>query len=206
MFDDLIERLQTSVPDLLLAMVILVVGYLLELLVQGLVRTVLRQSRVDDRIAAWVQGDDTVQPADMPRIERSVSQIVFWLLMLIVLVAFFNVLNLTGVAEPFNVFLTQIAAFAPRLISVAALILIAWVVATVLRLLVRAGLNAIHLDERVRAEVAAQPPSTTGAPPPTVSLTSTIANTVYWLVFLIFFPAILGALELQGLLEPVQSL
>jgi len=39
-----------------------------------------------------------------------------------------------------------------------------------------------------------------------VSLSKTIADTVYWLVFLLFLPAILSALKLPGLLEPVQEM
>jgi hypothetical protein len=39
-----------------------------------------------------------------------------------------------------------------------------------------------------------------------ISIAQTIGNVAYWLVFLLFLPAILDALNLQGLLAPVQSL
>ena len=38
------------------------------------------------------------------------------------------------------------------------------------------------------------------------SVANSVAEAVYWLVFLLFLPAILGALALEGLLQPVQSL
>lgn len=40
----------------------------------------------------------------------------------------------------------------------------------------------------------------------TFPVTSSLANTVYWLVFLLFLPAILSALALEGLLSPIQGM
>ena len=39
-----------------------------------------------------------------------------------------------------------------------------------------------------------------------MSLADSLGEAVYWLVFLLFLPAILGALTLEGMLQPVQSL
>jgi hypothetical protein len=39
-----------------------------------------------------------------------------------------------------------------------------------------------------------------------VPLSETLGEAVYWLVFLLFLPAILGTLALQGLLQPAQSM
>jgi hypothetical protein len=38
------------------------------------------------------------------------------------------------------------------------------------------------------------------------SLTNTLASAVYWLTFLLFLPAILYGLQLEGLLAPVEQL
>ena len=37
-------------------------------------------------------------------------------------------------------------------------------------------------------------------------MSDTLGNVLYWLIFLLFLPAILGALELEGLLDPVQGM
>jgi hypothetical protein len=39
-----------------------------------------------------------------------------------------------------------------------------------------------------------------------ISISETIGNVVYWLVFLLFLPAILDALNLQGMMAPVQGI
>jgi hypothetical protein len=221
MFQNIVDTLQAyGLVQLLAALLVLVVGWLFAMIVARFVRAALQRMRIDDRLALWVQGDDTpARTADAPRVERIISTVVFWLVMLFVLIWVFNLLNLGGVAAPFTVFLNEIAAFLPRLLSVAFLILLAWVIATVLRIVVRAALNAARFDERIREE--ANVPTTSAAAAgvevdttgdvdvyarPRPGLTDTIANTVYWLVFLFFLPAILDALSLPGLLEPVQGL
>jgi hypothetical protein len=117
--------------------------------------------------------------------------------MLFVLVGFFQVLNLTLVTEPLNALLAQIAEFVPRLVGAAVLLVIAWVVAAALRRLVAAVLKRIRFDERVGLEKAEGTVE--------VSVSSTLAEAVYWLVLLLFLPAILSALSVQGLLGPVQE-
>jgi hypothetical protein len=48
--------------------------------------------------------------------------------------------------------------------------------------------------------------STVETPTNRVSIASTLGDVVYWLVFLLFLPAILGTLELGGILAPVQTM
>jgi len=203
MFQDLFQRLTGYVPQMLAALLVFVVGWLLALIISRIVRAILHRAQVDHRISEWVQGDDTAR-SEIPHVEQVVGAVVFWILMLLVLVAVFNILNLGGLAAPFNVFLNQVAAYAPRLISVVFLVLLAWVVATVLRIIVRAALGAVRFDERLRTGAGVTEDDTKSTPVP--SLANTIANTVYWLVFLFFLPAILDALDLPGLLVPVQGL
>jgi len=73
------------------------------------------------------------------------------------------------------------------------------VVATALHQLVGRLLLAARLDERLGGQAGVQEEK---RPP----LSKTIADAVYWLVFLLFLPAVLGALALQGLLEPVKGM
>src|SRR5688500_14542477 len=99
MLDDVLVRLrQTGLDDLLIALMILIVGWLVALVISGVVRMLLNRTKVDDRLARWVQGDETTGPTtEAPRIERIISTIVFWLVMLLVIVAVFDQLSLPGV-------------------------------------------------------------------------------------------------------------
>lgn len=68
-----------------------------------------------------------------------------------------------------------------------------------LRLLLTRVLTAARVDERLGDQVGFEPDRR-------VPLTQSLADAVYWLVFLLFLPAVLGALALEGILEPVRDM
>jgi hypothetical protein len=108
-------------PNLAAALLVLVLGWLLALVIAALVRAALKRTTIDNRIAAWVKGED--EPA--PNIEPVIGRAVFWLLMIFVLIAFFQTLKLTVITGPLNSFLHQIFDYAPRLLSAGLLLLVA---------------------------------------------------------------------------------
>lgn len=195
MWNQLVDWFSTNLPSLLAAMAVLVVGWLVALVIAALVRVALKRTGLAKRITTWAPGE--VTEAAEP--ERWVGKGTFYILMLFVLVAFFQTLGLTVVTEPLNRLLTEIFEFIPRLLGAGILLLIAWGVASLLRLLLTRGLSAARLDERLGDQAGMEEGRA-------VPLTKTLADAVYWLVFLFFVPAILGALSLEGLLEPVQSM
>lgn len=187
-----LELVGGFLPNLLGALGILVVGWVIALIASSLVRRSLQRTTFDNRVAQWVTGGQPVA------IERHVATVVFWVLMLFVVMAVFQTLNLGAVAAPVSSLLNELAVFLPRLGGAALLLLFAWVVATVLQRLVGGALKAANLDGRLGVGADSDPPK---AP-----VSDSLANVVYWLVFLLFLPALLGALALEGLLAPVQSL
>ena len=180
-------------PNLLGALAILVSGWLIALVVGGLVRGALKRTTLDNRIAAWMGASQEIE------IEPYVGKTAFWLVMLFVLVAFFEALNLTNVTEPLNVLLSQLTGFAPRVLGAGTLLLVAWLVATVVKKLIVGVTSAARVDERLSGEAEIEDGKT-------VPVSKALAEGVYWLIFLLFLPAILGALALEGLFVPVQQL
>jgi hypothetical protein len=122
--------------------------------------------------------------------------VVFWLIMLFVLVAFLQNTGLTIITEPVNAFLTTVLAFIPRPIGALVIAAIAWLVATIVRTLVQRAVGLAGLDGRL----------STATPDGRGPLTNSLAQIAYFLVWLFFLPAILGALALNGLLGPVQGM
>lgn len=80
--------------------------------------------------------------------------------------------------------------YAPRFIGALVLGVATWVVARVLRTLVRRFGVARSLDERIKSP----------------GITGHLSDTAYWLVWLLALPALLGALQMEGLLTPVQAM
>ncbi|NKB65842.1 MAG: mechanosensitive ion channel [Candidatus Latescibacteria bacterium] len=182
--------------DILLPLGILVVGWLVALVVKVLIQRLLHRTELDDKFARLILGEKT---AARIRPEVWISKGVYYLLMLFVLVAFFEGVGLTLVTQPLNQLLVQIFVFMPVLLSAGLLLLLAWIVARLLRTLVVRVLSAARLEERLGGgdqEGAAEH----------MSIPETVGNGVYWLVFLVFLPAILGALGLEGLLAPVREM
>jgi hypothetical protein len=182
--------------NLIKAVIVLLVGWLVAYILARITRGVFRRTKLDDRIAAWMAGEDEAHsPVDAPDI---LGKIVFWFVMIFALIAFFDVLGLTYVVEPFNQFLNKVFAYLPNLVGAGVLVLVAWVVAAGFRWLVLKGLGALKLDERFGGEADMDADR--------VPLSRSLSEAVYWLVWLIFLPAILGALQLAGLLAPVVSM
>jgi len=190
--DQIISRTGDYLPHVLGALVVLVVGWLLALIVAGLIRGLAKRTNLNTKLASWSGTEG--KPPDLA---RGLSKGVFWLIMILVLVAFFQVLGITVATDPLSGFLTEVLQFIPRLIGAALLLVVAWILASLVRLVVTKALSAGKLDERIAAETD----EAKGMP-----LTRTIGDAVYWLTFLIFLPAVLGALGLEGLLTPVQNM
>ncbi|MDZ7705606.1 MAG: mechanosensitive ion channel [Trueperaceae bacterium] len=180
--------------NVLAAVGILVVGWILAWLLSGVVRKTLRRTGIHERLTAGVAGEESVQEAN---VDRWVGRSVFIVLMIFVVIAVFEALLLQSITAPLSEMLAVILDYAPRLAGAILLLGLAWVVAVLLRKALEGGLSAVNLDERLdRAGMEAGE----------VSLSTTIAQTVYWLVFLLFLPAILSTLQLGGLLGPVERM
>ena len=194
--DNVIDQVNQIVggymPHLIGALAILVVGWIVARVVAAIVRSALGRTHIDNRLARWLM-------AETVAVENGVARGVFYLIMGFVLVAFFQTLGLTLPTEPLNRLLNQIFEFAPQLIGAGVLLLIAWIIASVLRVIVARALGLAKLDQRLASQAGVEGEQA-------VSLTKTLSDTVYWLVLLLFLPAVLNALSLQGLLAPVQGM
>ena len=168
------------------AIVILLIGWVVALLAGAGVKKLMSKLSVNRHV-----NSSTGHNTDF---EHIAGRIVFWFILIIAVIASFNVLNLHTVSAPFSNMVSEVLLFIPRIVSAAVLALIGWVLAT----LVRAGITRVlartTLDERLSAEVSVEP------------LSNNIGQIVYWLILLLFVPLVLSALGLTGLLAPVQNL
>ena len=113
-------------PDLLAALAVLIIGLIVAWLLSALVRAVLNRTTLDNKIAERLSQDPGGKPL---KVESIVSRVVFWVVMIITVVAFFNVLNLDMVAGPLGGFLEELFAFLPNLLSALLLLALAWLMA-----------------------------------------------------------------------------
>ncbi len=193
MFAQLTDQVGTYVPSLLGAIAIVVIGWFIALVIAGLVRRglnrVLAKRKVGETLEA---GDETT-----PKIGKWSGRIVFYILMAFVLAAAFQTLQLPALSGPMDSMLQELTAYIPQLVGAALLLALAWGIGAVLRLVVSKTLARTSLDEKVAesAGLESQKP-----------LSKTLGEVVFWLPLLLLLPAVLGVLELEGLLVPLQSM
>ena len=132
----------------------------------------------------------------VPRLERILTLAVYYLILLFAVIAALEALGLTMVTQPLNALLNAIFAYIPSLIAGGVVIFIAWLVATILRAIVRGFLEATKMDKRVgeAADLKDWP------------LARAVGEVVYWLVWLLFLPIIFAAFGLTALIAPVMNL
>ena len=119
--------LVTLVLRAIAAGLVLLIGWLIARWLAKLVYKLLHRLHLDERLSGSA-GDE-----DVPAIEEGISKVVYYLLMLFVLIAFFEVLGLTLITEPLNALLGAIGAYIPHLIGATAIAVAAWIAASVLR-------------------------------------------------------------------------
>ncbi len=180
------STLGEQLPAIFLALVIVAIGWLVAVALRAGTRRLLSMLKVDTRIE-----ESTGQKVG---VESGIAVGVFWLIILVTLVAVFDSLHLDRISNPFAQLVAQIIGYAPRLIAGTILVLLAWLIATLLQALVGRALGASNLGARLSKEAGMEP------------MSNTVANVLFWLVILLFMPSILAAFELRGLLEPVQGM
>ncbi len=176
--------LGANLPRILGAIVILVIGWIVAVVVRAGVRRLLAMARLNSRIA-----QTTEQSLDF---ESGLSAGAFWLIILVTLIGVFNSLDLALASGPFEVLVKEIAAYLPRVVAGTLLALVAWLVAVALRAIVTRVLDASGWDEKLSGSAGMQP------------MRKSVGNMLFWLVILLFVPAILHVFDLGGLLDPVK--
>lgn len=174
------------VLQLLGALLIVIVGWFLAALVKAGARKGLRLLRLNERFAGT-----SGQRADL---EGAIALALFWLVMLLTLGAMFGALELSQVSGSFAALNLQLFEYAPRVLGAALLALLAWLVAALVRGLARKLLDRTTLDDKLSEHAHIAP------------ISENLSNALFWLVVLLFVPAILGALQMEGLLDPLRAM
>jgi hypothetical protein len=194
-FQDVLGRtLGEGLVNLVVALLIIIIGYIIARLVAGLVRRILGRFEVDNKIAKRLSDD-----FDLPHInvENVTASIVFWILFLMAIVGAVQRLNLVAINAALNPLMTSITSdYIPGIAAALILALVAWVVAVVLRAIVVRLCRWGKLDERLSQYGALREGEE-------VSVTNTIGSLTFWLVILLFVPAILDTLGISAISEPI---
>lgn len=180
------NSLGTHLPNIIGALAILMLGWIIAVVVRAGVIRLLALLKVNQRISESTD--------EKLNVEGGIATGVFWTLLLVTLLGALNALDLELVSDPFQLLVNQIFGYLPRLAAGTILVLIAWLIATVLRTVVSRLLEKSSLDEKLTATAGMEP------------MSKNVGNVLFWLVILFFIPAVLGAYQLEAMLAPVQGM
>ncbi|MCJ7536847.1 MAG: mechanosensitive ion channel [Anaerolineales bacterium] len=189
------QPLGITILNLVIAILILIVGYIIARIIGSITRRLLKRTNLDNRLTGWLSEPESPRQFN---IEDVIASVVFWLAMLFVLVAFFDRLSLTAISGPIDQFLTRVTSdFLPRLLGAGVLLFVGWLVAVALRFLVIKGGALLKIDERLTKYAALKDEEQ-------VSFTQTLGVAVYWFTLLLFLPSVLAALGIQNIAASFQ--
>src|SRR5690554_4916465 len=201
-FDAMAANLGAMLPQVLATLLILFVGGFVAWLLGRLTESLLARLGLDERLARSMPPGEHLDEAGRPRLSvaRAGGRLVFFGGLLFVFIGVVEAAGVAGMGAPAAGLLERVFAFLPQLLGALLLLGVAFIVATLARGATRRALLSSRFDERFSEQV-----DDPGAPKRR-RLSETLSETVYYLVFLFFLPAILGTLALEGVLGPVQSL
>lgn len=186
-----VRDMLSSLPDLLLALLVLLIGFIIAKVVEKVVFKGLRKLNLNERLgntrSKW-------------SVEKIISKVVFFILLILAFVLFFNILNLDTFAAPFaNMYDTLTGAFL-NILKAGLILLVAWGLAT----LVKKGIQM--LGNKVDFNKLGQKTGMSATGEQKTKWTDTVANVSYYLIFLLFLPAVLNALGIDGLSGPFEDM
>lgn len=180
------NSLGVYLPSVLGGIAILLVGWIVALVAAGATRRALAAIGTNQRLGAHTQTS--------VNFETIAGRIVFWAIMLLAVIGMLSVLQVQGVSGPLSTLATTVMLYLPRLLLAVGLAVVAWLVATIVRTLVNRTLSRTRVDEKLARGADMKP------------LSQSMGNVAYWLVLLLFLPAIVGALQIEGLMGPLSGM
>lgn len=183
------NNFMNALPEILLAILVLIIGFIVAKMVEKAVYKLLDKSKLDEKAGM------TQQKYSLSKI---ISKIVFVLILLFTFALFFNILNLGAIGAPFMGIFDNLSAAFLSILKAGGILLLAWVLATVVKRLILTAGRKFDFGKVSKKTGASKDD--------TVKWTETAANIAFYLILLLFLPAVLSALNIDGLSDPFSNM
>ena len=181
-----------QIPRLILAILVLLIGWLIAKAIGKAVSALLKKTSFDDKL--FSSFNNTKKHSS----ETIIGKIVYYALLVVVWIIFLNMLHLSLIAQPLVYMMSTMTGAIPHLLKAALILLFAWVVANLLRLVFKKGAALLHLDTRMIKWKMAKTPVEAHYN------VERIAQGIFYFVLLLFLPGVLGALQINGISGPFE--
>ena len=184
--------LDSNLLNVVGAIAILIIGWLLALLASKKISALIHK----------LNAKKTVLPdgTEVPQINNTdtfAGKVIYYIIMIFTVLGCFSVLKMHAAAEPLKDFASAVATYAPNIAGALLLAVIAWIVAGIIRSVVKTAMLKSKLNEHLAAQIGATDQD---------AVAEYTAKTCYYTVFLFFLPAILNVLKIYGITAPLQAM
>lgn len=200
---------------LLLGLLLFLAGWLIAKLISWLVFRMLLKTDFDNKLATKLGVtmllEETGGKRQSEALERGVATVVFWLLMMLVVVGVLEYAGLEQAAGPIQRLVDTVIQALPLLGKAVLILVVSYVVAMILRLVVRQAINLARIDQRFaeldRAPVVEGEVLTPAAEQSLVNkpFSETAGQVVFWLVMVFGLAGALDALQIPALSGPLTN-
>lgn len=183
------NNFMNALPEILLAILVLIIGFIVAKMVEKAVYKLSDKTKLDEKAGMSQQKYS---------LSKIISKIVFVLILLFAVALFFNILNLGAIGAPFLGIFDNLSGAFLSILKAALILLLAWVLATVVKRLILVAGRKFDFGKVTKKTGASKKD--------TVKWTETAANIAFYLILLLFLPAVLSALNIDGLSEPFSNM
>ncbi|ASI34338.1 MULTISPECIES: mechanosensitive ion channel [unclassified Exiguobacterium] len=185
--------------NILGALLVFLIGWLIAKLIANGIQKALEKSGVVKKLMPEKSAEATTKKKKWTP-EKVVGTVIFWVLMVFVLILVFNILNLGIIAAPLADTMSTLLAAIPNILKAALVLLFAYIIAVVLRMVIVKGGTKLMANEKVRSNKMLQGQADLSNYP------KIAGDIVFYLVLLIFLPGVLDALNIDSVSEPFSQL
>lgn len=186
---DILPMLQ----NLVIALIVLLVGWIIAKIIASGVEKGIKKANLDEKVFSKFRDTESSSKLDVGKI---ISKVIYYILLVVVFILFFNILNLDMIANPLAELISTILVFVPAVLKAAIFLAFAFVLGVVAQWLVTTGGNKLNLGSLfVRLRIADTPEKASG-------FITAAGKVAFYLIILVFIPGILNALDIEGVAEP----
>lgn len=186
----------------LLAILLFIAGWIVAKMISYAVFQLLSRTDLDNKAAeklgiSLLLGERKKTEDGEGTVERFISQVVYYIVMLLVVVGVLEFAGLSQVAGPLERLVDTVVQSLPRIGKAALILIVAYVAGRILAKVSSTALDGLKFDDRF-AELAEA-----GEKKPAFS--ATVASVIFWLVMLVGIAGAFEALEITPIAEPLHG-
>ena len=184
-----VSQFLNYIPNILAAVIILVVGIYIAKIIRQLIVPLLRRLKIDR-----LQEKAGIAPAESATISSVVSYVIYVLILIPVIIAALQVLNISAISVPAIAMLDKIIVFLPNIIVALAIIILGIYIAKIAGKLLSDILASVGTDALTSKMVTADESKLRG-----LSLSGVIGQAVRYIIVLLFVVEALNVINLDVL-------